>query len=217
MVVPHTPSPTINPSTIPTLPTVLYPSPELPTALDLALACLEPRAAQHEATRAALLFLRDVVKRARDAASVAASAHEQAALATTLLPLLRARGPSLVRLSLAALGGGAGAQTLSTLWANHLEFSFAFLQAWPALAVRDGGGNGTAELGGWVRAAVSDPGVLPPEVFGPEERELLVGLVGRWGVGPESSKPRLKLLLDDVRRIAGGECEAEALRSHLVV
>lgn len=140
--------------------------------------------------------------------------QEQVALASTLLPLLETRAHSLIRLSLAALAG----RTLSTLWANHLEFCFAFLQAWPLLAARaDGGADAAvARLGEWVRAAVSDPYVLPPGAFGPEDRELLVGLIGRVGVGPESSKPRLKLLLDDVRRIAGGECEAEALRSHLV-
>ena len=63
---------------------------------------------------------------------------------------------------------------------------------------------------------MADPGLLPPGAFGPEDRELVVGLIGRWGVGPESAKPRLKLLLDDVRRVAGGAYEAEALRSHLV-
>lgn len=191
--------------------------------MDLALACLAPQAATYEATRAALLFLRDLVKRARDAASVTASPQEQAALSSTLLPLLEARGPALVRLSLCALAGG---RTLSTLWANHLEFCFAFLQGWPVLAAGGGGGgngNGSsnadaavARLGEWVSAALADPGVLPAEAFGPEERGMVVGLIGRLGVGPESSKPRLKLLLDDVRRVASGECEAEALRSHLV-
>lgn len=188
----------------------------------MALACLAPHAATYEATRAALLFLRDLVKRARDAASVTASPVEQAALRSTLLPLLEARGPVLVRLSLCALAGG---RTLSTLWANHLEFCFAFLQGWPVLAAAGarGGGNGNnnadaavARLGEWVRAALADPGVLPPETFGPEERGMVVGLIGQLGVGPESSKPRLRLLLDDVRRVASGQCEAEALRSHLV-
>ncbi len=223
------PSPSTHPPThsLFSISSVLYASPELPVGLDLALACLEPGAAQHEATRAALLFLRDLVKRAKDAASVTASAQEQAALAATLRPLLEARGSRLVRLSLAALAG----QTLTTLWANHLEFAFAFLQTWPLLAgaARGGGGNGNgngnggegreaavARLGEWVRAAVADPAVLSPGAFGPDDRELVVALVGRVGVGPESSKPRLRLLWDDVRRVAAGEAEAAALRSHLV-
>jgi hypothetical protein len=192
---------------------VFFASPALSTLLDLALACLEVTMEEREVTRSVLRLLKDLFKTLQE--------HPNESYVLPTLRLLNGgegRAACLLKRTLAALAGGAP----STLWANYFEVFFALLQAWPvaaAAAAAGGGGEqqqGEVVLGGWVEACVFDVEVLRVESFSTEDRQLLVRLIGMWGVGVGAKKQRLKLVLDDVLKIASSEMEVQALRNYLV-
>lgn len=133
------------------------------------------------------------------------------------------QGTCLVIRTLGTLAGGV----LSTLWSNYFELFFVLLQAWPVAAAAAAGGSGDQQqqqqqqgesvVAGWVEAAVFDYQVLREESVSREDRQLLVQLIGMWGLGVGAKKQKLKLVLDDVMKIAASEMETHAFWNHLVV
>jgi len=197
---------------------VFFASPALSRLIDLALACLEVTMEEREVTRSVLRLLKDFFRTLQERPG------ESYVLSTLHLLSNEGRAAGLLTCTLAALAGGAP----STLWANYFEVFFALLQAWPvaaAAAAAAAGGEGGQQqqqqqgevvLGRWVEAAVFDGQVLRAESFSKEDRQLLVQLIGMWGVGVKAKKQKLKLVLDDVLKIAASEMEVQALRNYLV-
>ena len=97
----------------------------------------------------------------------------------------------------------------SILWANYFEFFSSVLQAWPVIASP---GLRQDQALVWVQNAVFEPAVLG-DAFSADDRRLLCELVGRFS---RESRQKLKLLMDDVSKIANSEAESNVLQSFQV-
>jgi hypothetical protein len=193
-------------------PQVFFASPELPTLLELALACLESTE-ERDVTRNVLRLLRELLKTLQDR-------PYEPHVAPLLQFLAAGNGQRFITRTLMALAGGCPL----TVKANYFEFFNAFLEAWPVAAqVVDQQGDGRngshpcgSLVGTWVATAIFDANVLK-EKFSPPDRQLLVQVIGRLGVGGGRMKQKLKLLLDDVNKISTGVMDVQTLQSYRII